>query len=107
METWQELVDVLIEAGQYDSPHTMVRGYPYRVLSVDEANNVFFAALRHHSSEEIRVVKIPQRFQEPLRTLLLIMQLSTEDLFFLQNVGTTSDGEVFLRASGEDFSVYV
>jgi hypothetical protein len=107
LETWQELVDVLIEAGQYDSPHTMLRGYPYSVLRVDEVHDEFFAALRHHSTEEIRVVKIPQRFQEPLRTLLLIMQFSTEDLFFLQNVGTTPDGEVILRASGEDFSVYV
>jgi hypothetical protein len=106
METWQEVVDVLIEAGQYDSPHTMVRVYPYRVLWVDEVNNEFFAPLRHHSSEEIRVVKIPQRSREPVRTLLLIMQFSTEDLL-LQNVGTTPDGEVILRASGEDFSVYV
>jgi hypothetical protein len=65
METWQDLVDVLIDAGQYDSPHTLVRGYPYRVLRVDEANNEFFAALRYHSSEEIRVVKIHKDLGNP------------------------------------------
>jgi hypothetical protein len=108
MATWQELMDVLIEAGEYESPLTMVRVYSYRVLRVDVVNNEIFAALGHHpSSEEIRVVKIPQRSQEPLRKLLLIMQLSTEDLFFLENVGTTPDGEVILRPSGEVFSVYV
>jgi hypothetical protein len=54
MEASQDLVDVLIEAGQYDSPHTMVRGYPYRVLRVYMVNHEFFAALRH-LSEEIRI----------------------------------------------------
>jgi hypothetical protein len=76
------------------------------VLRVNEVNNEFFAALRHHSTEEIRVVRIPQRSQEPLRTLLLIMQFSTADLF-LHNVETTPEGEMILRASGEGFSVYV
>jgi hypothetical protein len=35
------------------------------------------------------------------------MQFSTEDLFFLENVGNAPDVEVVLRASGEDFNVYV
>jgi hypothetical protein len=100
MQTWQDLVDVLIEAGQYDSPHTIARGYLYRVLRVDVVNDEFFAALRHHSSEEIRVLKIPQRSRKHIRILLLIMQLSTEDLFFMENVGNIPDGEVILRASG-------
>jgi hypothetical protein len=106
METWHDLFDVITEAGQYDSADTMVMGYPYWVLRVNVVNQEIFAALKHFY-EEIRVVKIPQRSHEPRRRLLIIMRLTEGELFFLENVGYTPDGEMILRASVENLSIYV
>jgi hypothetical protein len=82
--TAQDVVDIRIEAGLYDSADSMLVGYPYRVIEVQvsEQENEIFVVLDHPFFDEIRVINVPQRSHEPLRRLLIIMRLNNVKNFF-------------------------
>jgi hypothetical protein len=63
--------------------------------------------LEHTSSDDMKIVCIPQRSHEVLRRVLITQALNNVHTFSLENFGETKDGEVILHAQGGGFSIYI
>jgi hypothetical protein len=98
----QESRNIRIEAGLYDEVEEMIVGNPYLVMEVvmHQLTNELFAVLKPPL-----LIRVPQRFHENLRRLIIIMRLNNVNHFHLDRVGCTPDGVTILQASGENFSV--
>jgi hypothetical protein len=96
-----DVADIMIAAGLYESPESLIVNYRYTVLCVNimEQENEIFVVLKHPLFEEIRLIIIPQRSHEPLRRML-----GDENLLFLENSGYICD-EVILIAIGDQYTI--
>jgi len=91
-------------------PHTpieqLMEDRPFAVACVDRLDDIF-VVFHNWLTVEFNVLKLPQRYHEQFTTFFhAIREHDVQDVY-IENLGTTFDGNPFFRAFGGGFNLYL
>ena len=90
-------------------PHTsieqLMEGRPFAVACVDRLDNDIFVVFHNWLTVEFNVLKLPQRYHEQFTIFFHAIREHLVQDVYIENLGTTFDGNPFFRAFGDGFNL--